>query len=97
MFTLLLLKAVVFQLQVPTLVGTALTTIGAITRWRRSQKEDVVVPIEHEDRVVGLAVGHMVQPMDLRRPQYAQAREILRTQVSEGMVVPPSVMEVLQN
>lgn len=96
MFALLLLKAVVLQLQVPTIVGTALTTVGVMTRWKRSQKRNVVVPIEHEDQVVGLAVGHMIQPMDLKRPQYAQARKLLREQVKQGMSVHPSVMEALQ-
>lgn len=95
MFALLLLKAVVLRLQVPTIVGTALTTVGVVTRWKRSQKRDVVVPIEHENQVVGLAVGHMIQPMDLKRPQYAQARKLLKAQVEQGMQVHPCVTEVL--
>ena len=95
MFTLI--KAVTYQLRIPTMVGLALTTVGAAARLKRLQKKDVVVPIEHEGQMVGLAVGHLIDPMDLRRPQYAQAREIMKTQIEQGMVAHPSVTEALHD
>jgi hypothetical protein len=92
----MLLGAVASQLGVPTLAGAAIMSIGAVTRFRRSQKRDVVVPLDTPDGQQ-LAVGHMVSPEDLARPQYAKAKAVLQQQVSQGMEVHPSVMAVLRS